>query len=166
VAFNPADFPGCVGERPEDVFALIVQSGSADLDKPDVISASIKDQLLQPSGIQRFLFGRDGRYGLEANPLHGRVIFELHGCSLDMQLCGKKNQVAAAPSLTRFIVWRAFSHPVVGIFIGVVGTLILKPPLQQFHTTHGRVIFELHRCSLLYMQLSGKKNITLRRPLC
>jgi hypothetical protein len=81
-----------VGERLEDVLALIVQSGSADLDKSHVISTSIEDQLLQPSGIQRLRLRRNGRYGLEANPLHGRVIFELHGCSLlYMQLCGKKN---------------------------------------------------------------------------
>jgi len=49
------------GERLEDVFALIVQSGSADLDKSDVISASIEDQLLQPSGIQGLLLGRNGQ---------------------------------------------------------------------------------------------------------
>src|SRR5437588_258118 len=83
-----------VGERLEDVFSLVVQSRSADLDKSYVISASIEDQLLQPSGIQRLLLGRNGRYGLEANPLHGRVIFELHGCSLlYMQLCGERIQV-------------------------------------------------------------------------
>src|SRR5437870_8127889 len=71
----------CLGvwERLENVFALIVQSGSADLDKSHVISTSIEDQLLEPSGIQRLLRGRNGRHGLEANPLHGRVIFELHG---------------------------------------------------------------------------------------
>src|SRR5436309_9541168 len=95
-----------VGERLEDVFALTVQSGSADLDKPHVISTSIEDQLLQPGGIQRLLLGRNGRYGLEANPLHGRVIFELHGCSLlYMQLCAEKNQLAAAPLLTRSMAW-------------------------------------------------------------
>src|ERR1700716_2941718 len=95
-----------VGERLDDVFALVVQSGSADLDKSHVISASIEDQLLQPFGIQRLLLGRNGRYGLEANPLHGRVIFELHGCSLlYMQLYAEKNQLAAASLLTRFVAW-------------------------------------------------------------
>jgi hypothetical protein len=68
-----------MGERLEDVFALIVQSGSADLDKPHVIRTSIKDQLFQPCGIQRLLLGRNGWYDLEANTLHGRVIFEFHG---------------------------------------------------------------------------------------
>src|SRR5438105_3857284 len=93
-----------VGERLEDVVSLVVQSRSADLDKPDVISTGIEDQLLQPSGIQRLPLGRNGRYGLEADPLHGRVIFELHGCSLlYMQLYGQKNQLAAACLLTRFM---------------------------------------------------------------
>ncbi|MGH7138635.1 MAG: hypothetical protein ACREHD_23060 [Pirellulales bacterium] len=41
-----------MGKRLEDVFALIVQSGPADLDKPHVISTSIKDQLFEPSGIE------------------------------------------------------------------------------------------------------------------
>src|SRR5436309_14782693 len=68
-----------VGERLENVLALIVQSGSADLDKPHVISTSIEDQLLEPSGVQRLLLRRNG---LEVNPLHGRVIFELHDCSI------------------------------------------------------------------------------------
>src|SRR5437868_6705094 len=68
-----------VGERLEYVLALIVQSRSADLDKPHVISTSIEDQLLQPSGVQRLLLRWNS---LEVNPLHGRVIFELHGCSL------------------------------------------------------------------------------------
>src|SRR5436309_12333673 len=81
-----------VGERLEDVFALIVQSGSADLDKPHVISTSIEDQLLEPSGIQGLLRGRNGSCGLEANPLHGRMIFEPHGrCMLYMQLFWQKN---------------------------------------------------------------------------
>ena len=44
-----------MGERVENVLALIVQSGSADLDKSHVIGASIKDQLLQPAGIQRLV---------------------------------------------------------------------------------------------------------------
>src|SRR5436190_11077480 len=87
-----------VGERLEDVFALIVQSGSADLDKSHVISTSIEDQLLQPSGIQRLLLGRNGRYGLEAKPLHGRVIFELHGCSLlYIQLYVQKKSACGGP---------------------------------------------------------------------
>ena len=80
--------PG-VWERLEDVLALIVQSGSADLDKSDVISPRIEDELLQPSGIQRLRLRRNGRCGLEANALHGRVIFQLHGRTLlYMQLCG------------------------------------------------------------------------------
>ena len=32
---------------------MVVESGSADLDKPYVVGAGIKDQLLQPSGVQR-----------------------------------------------------------------------------------------------------------------
>src|SRR5438094_5277603 len=80
------------GERREDVSAVIVQSGSADLDKPHIISTSIEDQLLQPPGVQRLLLRRNGRYRLEVNPLHGRVIFELHACSLlYMQLYEGKN---------------------------------------------------------------------------
>jgi len=83
-----------VGERFEDVFALIVQGGSADLDKSHVICTSIEDQLLQPSGIQRLLLWRNGRHGLEANPPRGRMIFELHGCSLlYIQLCGEKTSL-------------------------------------------------------------------------
>jgi hypothetical protein len=59
--------------------ALFVQGGSADFHESHVIGTSIEDQLLQPSSIQRLLWGRNGRYGLEANLLHGRVIFEPHG---------------------------------------------------------------------------------------
>jgi hypothetical protein len=81
-----------VGERLEDVFPLVVQSGPADLDKPHVIGPSLEDQLFQPSGIQRLLFRWNGSCGLEANPLHGRVIVEFHGCSLlYMQLYGENN---------------------------------------------------------------------------
>src|SRR3954466_15112788 len=68
-----------VGERLEDVLALILQSGSADLDKSHVISTRIEDQLLQPSGIQWLVPGWNGRDSLKLNPLYGRVIFELHG---------------------------------------------------------------------------------------
>src|SRR4029079_9133472 len=57
-ANHEADECLSVGERFEDVFSLIGQSGSADFDKPHVISTSIDDQLLQPSGIQRLLLGR------------------------------------------------------------------------------------------------------------
>src|SRR5207249_11088364 len=92
--------PKClrVGERLEDVFALPDQSDAAELDKPHVISTSIEDQLLQPSGIQRLLLGRNGRYGLEVDPLHGRVIFELHGCSLlYMQLYLQKKSDCGGP---------------------------------------------------------------------
>src|SRR6185437_14090750 len=105
-ANHEADQCLTVGERLEDVFSLVIQSGPPNLDKTDVIGASIEDQLLQPSGVQRLLRGRNGRYGLEANPLHGRMIFELHGCSLlYMQLCGTKNQLAPPALLTRLMAW-------------------------------------------------------------
>jgi hypothetical protein len=67
-----------VREGLEDVFPLVVQGRSADLDKAHVIGASIKDQLLQPPAIQWLPPGRNGVQDLEANPLHGRVIFEFH----------------------------------------------------------------------------------------
>ena len=87
-----------VRECLEDVFPLIVQSGSADLDKPHVIGAGIEDQLLQPRGIQRLLRGRSGRYGLEANPPHGRVFFEVHGRSLlYVQLYGETISLSRSP---------------------------------------------------------------------
>jgi hypothetical protein len=95
-----------VGERLEDLVALIVQSGSANLEKFHVISTSIKDQLLQPSGIQRLLLGRKGRGRPVPHPLHGRVFFELHGRSLlYMQLCGQKNHPAGASLSIRFMAW-------------------------------------------------------------
>ncbi len=62
--------------------------------------------MLQPSGIQRLLRGRNGRHALEANPLHGRMFFDLHVRSLfDIQLCDKKDQTAAGVWLTRFVAW-------------------------------------------------------------
>jgi hypothetical protein len=81
-----------------DVFALIIQSGSADLDKSNVISASIEDQLLQPGGIQRLVVGRNGRFSLEANPLHGWMIFKFHGRSFYC-ICNYMGKKSACPGL-------------------------------------------------------------------
>src|SRR6185437_1850063 len=104
-ANHEADQCLAVGERLEDVFSLVIQSGPPNLDKTDVIGASVEDQLLQPSGIQRLLRGRNGRYGLEANTLHGRMIFELHGAPCCICNYVAKKLPCGRPFATRFMAW-------------------------------------------------------------